>query len=716
MPVYFRSPHARVWQVEVKTFRRSGLGAFALYLLISILLLGLRVVGSPATAHVGFTSDVAMMMWYLVWWPHAIGRGINPFITHAVWPTTGYNLTWATSIPAIAIAFAPVTIIFGPVVAYNLAALMAPALSAWTAFLLCRRLTGKFVGSLLSGYLYGFSPYQLAHCYSGHLSLTFSFIPPLCILLVLSCIEAQKLAGQKGAGRVFRFTLWLALLLVIQCLISNEVLATMTMVGGAALIAAFILMPGKRSELRLLILPIASAYCIAAIILAPFLYYAFVAGSPPREPIFPSSFFSADLLSFFVPGPLMLIPPQGAPAIIAHSATLWEEGCYIGLPLILIAIAYFAAHFREPRGRLLAGMFFLTAGAELGPVLYVNRHGIMRLPWTVVEMLPLVRQALPIRFGNYMFLILSIVVTLWFYQDTTRFKKLAVASIVLAFLPNPALAWYRSIYGTPAFFAQGLYRQYLRPKENVLIIPYGRNGASMAWQAESWMYFRMPGGHLSTTPDDFRRWPVVNTLETSLPLPDSAAQLKAFAAAYKIDAIVVADDARDPERNLATSLGVRPLHIGGVSLYRLPPDILDDPVSLPLLQKTASEAWFSELLCAAQRFVADGMSLAGLNPARAHELGLLPDSKWSENLQLLFAAAPHGASNGLWVGAGRDGAVEIGLFTTAATVADMVSGYRPYIISVLYPYPHRYSRITDSYLHFLMVRLRPSILKERVCK
>src|SRR6266550_1942674 len=71
---------------------RPNLTALGLYLLISILFFGLRVASDPAAVHVGFTSDVAMMMWYLVWWPYALVHGVNPFITHAVWPVTGYNL------------------------------------------------------------------------------------------------------------------------------------------------------------------------------------------------------------------------------------------------------------------------------------------------------------------------------------------------------------------------------------------------------------------------------------------------------------------------------------------------------------------------------------------------------------------------------------------------------------------------------------------------
>src|SRR6185437_4153220 len=92
------------------------LAGLALLLLISILLFGLRVVWNPAGTHVGFISDPSAMIWCIAWWPHAVANGLNPLVTRAIWAPLGYNLTWATSIPGLALIFAPVTALFGPVV------------------------------------------------------------------------------------------------------------------------------------------------------------------------------------------------------------------------------------------------------------------------------------------------------------------------------------------------------------------------------------------------------------------------------------------------------------------------------------------------------------------------------------------------------------------------------------------------------------------------
>jgi hypothetical protein len=94
-------------------------------------------------------------------------------------------------------------------------------------------------------------------------------------------------------------------------------------------------------------------------------------------------------------------------------------------------------------------------------------------------------------------------------------------------------------------------------------------------------------------------------------------------------------------------------------------------------------------------------------------LGLLPDSKWSNDLELLFAAAPHGASNGLWIGPASDQAVAAGLFATPASVKALLSTYRSHVISFTYP---RNNSSPDDFLHFLMVRFDPSVLATDACR
>src|SRR5580765_2370414 len=93
--------------------RRASLAALAGYLAVSFLYLGLAVAAHPGRDIVGAGTDAEIFVWSFAWWPHAIAHGIDPFVTRAIWAPEGINLAWTTSVPALALAFAPVTWLAG---------------------------------------------------------------------------------------------------------------------------------------------------------------------------------------------------------------------------------------------------------------------------------------------------------------------------------------------------------------------------------------------------------------------------------------------------------------------------------------------------------------------------------------------------------------------------------------------------------------------------
>src|SRR6476620_6157620 len=104
------------------------------YTAISIIYFGIPVLDDPAHTTIGVgNSDAATFMWSLSWWPHALIHGANPFVTHDAWAPAGFNLTWATSVPSLAVLGAPITLAFGPIVAFNVLTLLAPASAGWVA-------------------------------------------------------------------------------------------------------------------------------------------------------------------------------------------------------------------------------------------------------------------------------------------------------------------------------------------------------------------------------------------------------------------------------------------------------------------------------------------------------------------------------------------------------------------------------------------------------
>ena len=203
------------------------------------------------------------------------------------------------------------------------------------------------------------------------------------------------------------------------------------------------------------------------------------------------------------------------------------------------------------------------------------------------------------------------------------------------------------------------------------------------------------------------------TLTHSIPVPDPASELRAFAQTYAIDAILVADSATATTRQLPMSLGLKAIKQGGVSLYRLPRYREGSSIAqeLKTFQQNAAAVWFTQLLCDADRLTAGGHTLAELSPAEARILGLYQDSQWSANLPLLQAGARNGAGNGFWIEPGEDdGTVALGLPVSAAAAGELVSRYGIDASEILFPYPSPYSgaAVSGEAFHFLLMNLRPA--------
>ncbi len=72
--------------------------------------------------------------------------------------------------PPLALLATPLTLTAGPVISFNVLASLALPLSAWAAFVLCRRLTAKFWAGLAGGAVFGFSAFETYHSAFGHLN------------------------------------------------------------------------------------------------------------------------------------------------------------------------------------------------------------------------------------------------------------------------------------------------------------------------------------------------------------------------------------------------------------------------------------------------------------------------------------------------------------------------------------------------------------------
>jgi hypothetical protein len=663
---------------------RFGFTAFALYLALSLIILGRGLARDPSGFFIGFTADPSVYMWFIVWWPRAVAHWTNPFITGVLWAPIGFNLTWTTGIPLAALVAAPITARFGPVISYNLLCILCPALAAWTGFLLCRRIAKRYWPSIVGGYIFGFSAYMLAEI-RGHLLLTLIFPVPLAVILVLRRLDNEIRAAS--------FVVLMAIVLAASAMLSLEMFATMTFFGAIALaLAAFLGSDYDRRRIYSLAPQLAISYLLVLALISPYLYYFFQPGFP-RSPVNSPAGYSADLLNFIIPTPSNAIGRLGMLPSISHrfAGAMVETAASFGLPLLAIALIFFRTNWIAMRSRLLAWFVVIVMIASLGPRLHIAGVTLFGLPWKLFQHLPLINNALPGRFPMYGFLALAIVGALWLASDAVsyRAKFIGLAALTIFLFPNPSARFWISPIDLPPFFANGSYRQYLKPDETVVILPYGAGGPCMLWQAESGMYFRMAGGWTSIMPREFQSWPVVNALLYRSYIPGFIDQLMAFLAHHDAAALIVADRERPLWDPMLAPLHLSPIETGGVAIYRFTPVGLAPwrDVTALEMERRSDSARFDALIVAAQKYLADGRKLDQLSPRNAESLGLLSAHSSNE--------AGVRTGNGLYLGPLDNGdpgpldngLIGVGVVGSIEALRPIITKYRGDAARIYFPYP-----------------------------
>jgi len=552
--------------------RRKGHSAAALgaFLLISILMFGIPVLPHLTHSYLGNGADPAdpdAFFWFLNWWPYAIGHGLNPFVTHAVYAPCGLDVATATSVPAASLAALPVTLTLGPVAAFNLLMLLAPALAGWCAFLLCRYVTNAFWPSIAGGYLFGFSTYEIAHL-TAHLNLSLVFLVPLVILLLL-----RHVRGELGPNA---FVWLLALILTAQFMLSTEVFATMTVFGAIALLVAAVLGPHEgRHSFREIGIRIALAYGLAAVALSPYLYYFFQGSVYPTRGVF-----DADLANVVIPTTITAVGGQTFASVSRKFVgNFAETAAYVGLPLLGIFAMFVWSRGRSKAGKFLSIMVAVVLVASLGSPLRIRGHSSIPLPWALVRRFPMIRFALPDRLTVYLFLLLGLITAIWLAATANRrvawLKWALVVANSVALFPNLAGGYWHGSTTVPSFFADGTYRNYLTPGETVLVIPAGRAGAdAQLWQIEAGMSFRLAGGYLVRDTFSDPLCPLDRALVTGnarrYPVgPDALGQLRALLAARGVQTVMLYGPLGESWRPVLAGLGLTPVEVGGVTLYQI---------------------------------------------------------------------------------------------------------------------------------------------------
>lgn len=704
------------------------LAALAIYAIASIAFFGIPLFRDFSQLRLGFDSagDPQIPIWGLAWYPWALAHRLNPLRTDFAWAPAGCTLAWSTTIPGAALLMWPITRMFGPIASYNILCLLTPALSAFTAFLLCRHVARDFRAALIGGFIFGFSTYVSGELLD-HLSLAMVFLAPLFPYLGLAYLE-------RGMGRG-KFVAALAALVVGQFLLSPEILATATLFGAAAVLLAIWLNDETvRARLKSLAALAAGAYAIAAIPLAPLLV-AFFPSPFGFTPIYNPAHCSSDLFNFILPiDPSMLSRIPAIHEFIEHLTWGCEASAFLGL-LPLVAIFSAAGDHRSPRQRLLIAMLLIVLVATLGPVLHFNGRALLPLPWLLAMPVPLLNNALPARFTIYLFLVLALITAIWLARRDgfSAGRWMLAGAALISILPTPPMTPYVARDNLPPFFRQHLYNKYLSTNEIVLILPFGSNGYSLFWQAEADFGFRTPQGRLlaNAIPPEFARWPIVPALAADTPyIPDFAVQFAAFLGHYRIRTVLVDPAGEGEFIRLFDRSRWRRSEVGGVALYQIDPAELAKfgGVGGGEMEARFNLTRFAILLHAAHAALAAGLKLNQLNTLDLRDRGLLARTLAGDAPRMQLAdygalarlrgarvimsslgylasvthidyrllaelgpaQTPELTTSGVWIGPWNRDSVAIGLVGDRQGVRAVIGKYGRSATAVFYPYPLKY--------------------------
>lgn len=479
---------------------------------------------NPTGRIIGVGEDPPQLIWFFSWPAYALTHGQSPFFSNAIDYPSGVNLMWNATMHLIGIVTWPIHALFGPVLTYNLVETLAPALSAWTAFLWMRRKVTHPVAAALGGALFGFSPGMLGQLL-GHTHIAVAFVPPL-ILMVLEdiVIDTRRSAVRMGA--------LLGLLGAAQLLIGEEVLTITALIAfmGIGVLAG--MYPSKvRERLPRAAAGLAVAGGVFLALSAVPLGVQFLGPQGIHGLVHAKDTYVADLLSFVTPDQMQWLAPAKFVRLFSRfpGSSLAESDAYLGVPLILLLLFTAIRHWGRPEVRSATVLAAMLGALSLGGTIHYAGNDtqipslvlVLLIPlfwrvipvpatmatfavaWLILNRVPFLANVLAVRLTLYVYLFAGLLLAVFVDRVLNRVRReraIGALALLVALIPlAPALPYASFAANVPAYFTEASVQRV--PGSSVAIVfPYADalHSKSMLWQAAADLRFKMPSGYAFT--------------------------------------------------------------------------------------------------------------------------------------------------------------------------------------------------------------------------
>ncbi|MGO9557928.1 MAG: hypothetical protein ACLPQS_04470 [Acidimicrobiales bacterium] len=450
-------------------------------------------------------ADTSQEVWFLAWVPFALSHGHSLFFSNWILYPSGVNLADNTSMTLLGVIASPITLLLGPVAAYNLVLRAGFVLAGLAMFFTVRRFVAWWPAAFIAGLLYGFSPYMIGQGES-HEFLVFTAIPPLVIGIVHDMFVTRRRTTLRNG-------LYLGLLFAAQYLISSEIFLMMALLTCTGVILSLLYRSSRVRECLVYLGKSAGYAVVACAVVLAYPVWFFLDGtqhvSGPPHPTSNLLAFRGDLVGALVPTPLMQFGTASLFNLGTRltSGNVLENGLYLGLPLVMLTIGLLIAYRRVPLIAVCGVLAILSYALSLGPRVVVGaKYTSIPGPFAVLAHLPLLQDVETARFSLFTVLFVAVILGIGLDRllvagskavTTKRVRAVLVASLAVVVLVPlvPRLPYPVGPPAIPPFFTSAAVNQI--PAGSVVATypyPVEKYNEALAWQAVAGMHFRILGG------------------------------------------------------------------------------------------------------------------------------------------------------------------------------------------------------------------------------
>ncbi|MER7273740.1 hypothetical protein ABT369_04740 [Dactylosporangium sp. NPDC000244] len=380
-------------------------------------------------------QDSFTFEWFLTHATELFTKGESPFFSDDINAPLGVNLMANTSVLTLALPLTPVTLWLGAGVTFAFISTLALAATAIAWYWVLTREFGRSrLAAAVGAAFLGFAPAMMSQI-AGHPNIAGQYFIPLIIAAVFR---------MRHPGNVWRQGLWLALLVVLQAGINEEMLF-FTAMALFVFILAYVPWKQLPGFAKVLLPKCGVTLLVAGAVLAYPLYFQFT--GPQHYSGLDAGVRAINLDAYsYVTFGRYSIAGDVAEAARLNKNNASEENSFFGWPLAIVLVAGAVALWRNRLSRAL----FLTAGVfavfSLGDVIRFNgvEHTHVHGPWKWISKLPLFDSVVPTRLG--LIVTVCVGVGLALLVDKLVVERLrpadvsaAVPAAVPALEPEPAL-------------------------------------------------------------------------------------------------------------------------------------------------------------------------------------------------------------------------------------------------------------------------------------